>query len=404
MRRRVHDFIFLGCGLRAATLLPHFFQHRKARVAALVDKNPDSARRLADWIASQTGSRPPQFEEAHAALEAFPDAGIFLLTPQYTHLALARQVRGRPIFLEKPLAHTPSECRALYRLLRDNPAPVQIGFVLRLAPFYRKIKSLLQSRTLGRVVQIQMHQHLSPEHAAQYRLNWRRRRELSGGLLNEKACHDLDLMFWLLEALPQRIYAAGNRGIFPHRKNTPAWCSECNLECGFRNSYHRFNRHVAVLPSLEEVSQLPKQDPRRIAMDGCVYHTDADICEQYTVSFEFPNGTLGAFSLVTLGDEDRREIRVYGEKGMLEGCLERGRLRRVDFESGREEEFRFAGEDPHGGGDAAIVEEFLRAAGEGGKVSCPLRAGTMASLAAFAAEEARESGRPVVADFSLDEE
>jgi predicted dehydrogenase len=60
------------------------------------------------------------------------------------------------------------------------------GFVLRYTPLYEKLCEVLNSGHLGRIVSVDMDEHLLPFHGGYIMCNWRRHTGPSGGHLLEK--------------------------------------------------------------------------------------------------------------------------------------------------------------------------------------------------------------------------
>ena len=88
---------------------------------------------------------------------------------------------GYDILLEKPFAVNEEEMRELINCAEDNGRKIMICFVLRYAPFYRRIKETVLSGEIGQIVNIQTVEHVSYHHmsTSHIRGKWR----------NEEQCH-----------------------------------------------------------------------------------------------------------------------------------------------------------------------------------------------------------------------
>lgn len=134
---------------------------------------------------------------------------------------------------------------------------------------------------------------------------------------------------------------------------------------------------------------------KRNVIDGCVYHASSDLMQQYSVNFLFNDDLMGSFNLVQLGQRDQRDIRVYGEKGYLQGCLEDAKLTYHIYEIEEPTVLTWQYWQGHGGGDMVIIEEFLNALLLKRQISCTLEDGINASIASFACEESRIIKKPI---------
>ncbi len=78
---------------------------------------------------------------------------VDLVTPADTHLALAREClgAGKHCFIEKPLALTVAEGRALAELVRGSGRVVQVGHIFRFHPVTTALRERIQSGAVGRI-------------------------------------------------------------------------------------------------------------------------------------------------------------------------------------------------------------------------------------------------------------
>ena len=113
------------------------------------------------------------------------------------HACLALE-KGYDLLLEKPVSADGGECRRLLQKAEELGRNVTVCHVLRYAPFYQKLKELLEEGTLGRVISIQASENVGYWHQAHsfVRGNWRRSGDTSPMIL-AKCCHDMDLLVWL---------------------------------------------------------------------------------------------------------------------------------------------------------------------------------------------------------------
>jgi predicted dehydrogenase/threonine dehydrogenase-like Zn-dependent dehydrogenase len=127
---------------------------------------------------------------------------VLIATRNQHHAAqsLAALAAGKHVFVEKPMALTVDECRALARAVRESGKQLTVGFNRRFAPFYRELKAQLARRAGPAVLNCRVN---SPGISGSY---WMADPAIGGAILGE-AVHFVDLMFWLLDSEPVNVSA-----------------------------------------------------------------------------------------------------------------------------------------------------------------------------------------------------
>jgi predicted dehydrogenase len=128
---------------------------------------------------------------------------------------------GKHVFVEKPMALTEDECRALNRATKESGKQLTVGFNRRFAPYYQGFKKHLARRNGPAVLNLRVN---SPGLSGAY---WAADPSIGGAILGE-ACHFVDLMYWLLESEPISVVAYS----LPRGKQDPI--GENNLVSIFR--------------------------------------------------------------------------------------------------------------------------------------------------------------------------
>jgi predicted dehydrogenase len=137
----------VGCGywgpkvIRSAAALPD------VEVAALVDLNPD--------LASALQRHHPTARTATSLADALsePIDAVIVATNPSTHVELASEAlaAGRHVLVEKPLALTSADCRALGEQARSAGLVLMAGHTFRFSPSVNHIHGLMQSKELGEI-------------------------------------------------------------------------------------------------------------------------------------------------------------------------------------------------------------------------------------------------------------
>lgn len=388
------EAIIIGGGVRGLYFTGLLTSTLGRRVAAIADTHLEGHEAILYRIAEAGTPGTRIFGSTDEALSAIPRSQadiVFIMTPEWTHYPIFCQAiaAGCHVFLEKPVATTHCDVINTLKLARSTDRTVQVGFVLRYSPFYRKIKEVIESGRLGKVVVIQMNERMSLWHGGLFKRLWHRKVEYTGGFINEKCCHDLDILCWLKEgqAEPKEVFSYGGRHFCPPRDDAPEFCCDCNLsECPWRYTHAGTTKSVGNKEYLDSTSALAGK---------CVFRSDADIADHQMLDVIFDDGTHGIFTAISMSGELGRDITIHGTNGYLLGDLEKGVLKIIDYWGGGEQCIEFGEMDSHGGGDEAIVRSFLECVDQGVKPVATVEAGARASLLAFAAEESVRSGSVV---------
>ncbi len=308
----------------------------------------------------------------------FADA-VIITTPDHLHYgpAMAALRMGYDILLEKPIAQTWQQCTDIMDLATEKSRIVAICHVLRYAPFFRKIKEVIDSGLLGRLVSIQLMEpveHIHMSHSF-VRGNWRNSVE-SNPMLLAKSCHDLDLLYWLIGKPCRRVSSFGSLTWF-RKENAPGGCTPrctdgCAVETGCPYSALKIYYQKRTWLHHFDLPENGDQGPTilRLLQTGpygrCVYHCDNDVVDHQVVLLEFGDAITAAFSMEAHTSYGGRRIRIMGSMGDIVG--DENDLIATDFRTNavtRSNVKEYASlSSGHGGGDYGLVRDFIRAVSE----------------------------------------
>ncbi len=153
------------------------------------------------------------FSDFSAALAAKKPDVVFVCTPPVCHVGQALQAvgGGAHVFIEKPLSHNLDGIEELMGETRRRNRTVQVGYNLRFHPGLRKLKEIVESNVLGRILwaYVEAGQYLPDWRPWQdYRQSYTARRDLGGGILLDGS-HELDSVTWLLGTPAEVMCMAG---------------------------------------------------------------------------------------------------------------------------------------------------------------------------------------------------
>jgi predicted dehydrogenase len=327
--------------------------------------------------------------------------------------ALAAAAMGYHILLEKPIAPTEAETRAVIEAAEAAGVLLTVCHVLRYTPHTIALRRLLAEGAIGEVQSIE---HLEPVgwwHAAHsfVRGNWRNE-GLSSPMLLAKSCHDLDWLLAVAGRPCERIASFGSLSYF-NRAHQPEGAADRCLECpGQIEQSCPYSAKRIYLGAVERgVTDWPlsviTHDPTREGVmaalaDGpygrCVYACDNDVVDHQVVSLEFAGGLTASFTMTAFTTMRGRNTRLFGSHGEI--TTDSRVITVDDFRTGErrvietEVDADTGAGGGHGGGDGGLVTAFATAlrTGDQGHVLSGSGESLRSHLLVFAAERARHQG------------
>jgi len=342
------------------------------------------------------------------------DAVIIATTDRlHTEPAVAAAARGYHILLEKPMAPTLEECERIALATKEAGVLLVVCHVLRYAPFYTRVREILDSGRLGGLVSIQHFEGVGWWHFAHsfVRGNFGNEARSSFSLL-AKCCHDVDILRWWADRPCLQVSSFGGLNHFRPEfapEGSTERCLDCPLaddRCPYSAKAFYFGRlregrrEWPLNMVVENAEEATLTEALRVGPYGrCVYRCDNDVADTQTVNFEFAGGLTASMTMSAFAPVGRK-VRIMGTQGYLEG--DEQTLRILDFTTGAwtEEDVNKLGVDltgGHGGGDQVMMHNFLAALAGGS--GADLGTGADVSLEShrmvFAAEQSRREGRTI---------
>lgn len=389
-----------------------------ARITAVIDPAPARVRALKSALPQQNIQELASWQDLAATGAALADAAV-IATPDQEHAepAIGLAGAGLHLLVEKPMATTEEQARAMVDAARQNDVMLAVCHVLRYSDYSQRLFGLVDAGRIGDIVSVE---HLEPigwwHFAHSYvRGNWAKE-ATSSPMLMAKSSHDVD---WLLRLVGRPVEDVSSYGGLYHFRpeNKPAQAAERCLDCPLQNdcaySATRIYRGFIGDPSYERWPLavldpvVTAQNIERALREGpygkCVFLGQNDVADHQVVNFQFAGGATASFTVTAFTDLDFRKTRVFGTTGSIEGD---GRSITIhDFVTNHKEHIDIEAEgtgsaaDGHGGADGSLVQAFLDAlrTSDSTRLSSPEE--SLAShRVVWAAEESRRSGANIRCD------
>ncbi len=324
--------------------------------------------------------------------------------------------KGYDLLLEKPVASTPEDCVAILNAAKQYNRKVLVCHVLRYAPFFVKLKELVDGGLIGDVVAIEHDECVGNIHQSHsfVRGNWGNSKKSSSMIL-QKTCHDMDILQWIIGKKCKSVSSFGSLTYFK-KENAPEGAPDYCIE-GCPKANECFYNAVDIYyenpdDPMKKCIITQKDDPtddeimqalRTTQYGKCVFKCDNDVVDHQVVNLEFEGGATVAFTMCAF-NEGGRHIRVMGTKGELVGNMDDSCFDFYSFATKTHETIKSSDKpigativDGHGGGDGEIIKTLYKyvAFGEGNNQLSEIDISVENHLIAFAAEKSRVEHRVI---------
>jgi predicted dehydrogenase len=153
------------------------------------------------------------YDSLDLALSQRPDV-VFVTNPTSKHMGIALKAAtvGCDLFIEKPLSHDYDGIERLNQIINNKKLVVMIGYQNRFHPCLKKAKDLLDKKSIGNViaVNVEIGESLPSWHKYEdYRQMYASRKDLGGGVVLSQI-HELDYISWFF-GLPKKVFAIGGK-------------------------------------------------------------------------------------------------------------------------------------------------------------------------------------------------
>ncbi len=345
--------VVVGIGGRGAWAARHLAQDREHyELVALCEQNQS---KLEYFQKQNAMEHIPRFSSLEECLEKVDLDAVVVTTPDGTHadVVVPALAAGKFVFVEKPLDITAERCRQIVEADKQAGGKTFVGFNLRFAPTYVKVKELIDAGAIGQVLTIQADEFYNGGRT--YFRRWNRLRRFGGGLWITKASHDFDLLYWMAGREPLAVYAMDALSYYIPRPDAPLYCGDCDKKDTCPDSFYVIKRAAGITGKLLAEVAAEHGAPRP---DLCLYNSDKDTFDHGIATVEFAGDIFATYTCNVIAGFTDRRIRVSGTKGTIDGHLggdelvltlrDPTRVRRIPLETG----------GGHGGADRFILDDF----------------------------------------------
>ncbi len=403
--------LIIGAGNRG-NLYASYSKYFPKEMEVVGVAEPDEVRRK---IFAESYHLKPEniFQTWQEALEADQFADVAIICTQDTsHLEpfLAAEKAGYHILLEKPMATSVKDCKKIAAISAKSDKIMAVCHVLRYTPYFNKLKEIVDSGVLGEIISINHLEAIGHKHFAHsyVRGNWRKSKE-SGPLTLTKACHDFDIINWIIGKKCSEIFSYGELTHFK-KENAPHGsakrCLDCKVaaSCPYEAKKVYLDKNNIGWPTPVITNNLSRKGIVEALETGpygrCVYHCDNDVVDHQNTVLKYDNGITASLTISAFTEGNivgQRFTRIMGSLGELIGDFNSYKL--INFRNSKitQNTIKIEGFDKHGrhgGGDYGLIRNFLQAVNGQTKIS-KIKDELDSHLQAFAAEDSRKSGIPI---------
>jgi predicted dehydrogenase len=306
-------YVLTGAGSRGLSMyaepITHQFQ-QTARLAGIYDPNPLRAH----YVSQRCGDVPVFDDFDHMLAQTRPDTVIVTTVDCFHHEYILRALQaGCDVITEKPMTIDAQKCRAILAAEQRSRKKVTVTFNFRFMPFTTRIKSLLESGVIGRILNVDFEWMLDTSHGADYFRRWHSRMAKSGGLLVHKATHHFDIINWWINDQPKTVYAFGDLKFYgPRRAARGVNCRTCRYQ-----KTCEFYWDAAADPEIKAL-YLDTEQADGYLRDGCVFQDEIDIYDTMSVNVAYKNKIYMSYSLVAYSPYEGWRVAINGTEGRLE--------------------------------------------------------------------------------------
>ena len=217
---------FIGCGeVTEKKSGPAFNEVEGSQVVAVMSRSENKARSYAERHHVRKW-----YTDASELIEDPDVNAVYIATPPSSHatFAIMAMHAGKPCYIEKPLAASYNDCIRINRISEQTGVPCFVAYYRRYLPYFQKVKEIIESGTIGNVVNVQVRFSVPPrdlDFQSGKEMPWRLQPDIAGGgYFYDLAPHQIDLLQNLFGVITRAHGYPANRAHLYQAEDTLSAC------------------------------------------------------------------------------------------------------------------------------------------------------------------------------------
>lgn len=199
------------------------------RISAVCEIFPENRERALKIARERHDPEAAGYDDYRQLLDRRDLEAVIIATPLWLHapMSLDALQAGKHVFCEKNMAMRIEDCRNMMEAAKSARKNLQIGHQRNYNPLYHEAKQLIDSGALGEIYHVRAVWHRNgdwrrpvPQDSdfnprpwgyedLEHLKNWRLYDKYSLGLMAELGSHQLQVVNWFFEAVPEKVYGTG---------------------------------------------------------------------------------------------------------------------------------------------------------------------------------------------------
>uniref|UniRef100_UPI0032177734 Gfo/Idh/MocA family protein n=1 Tax=uncultured Draconibacterium sp. TaxID=1573823 RepID=UPI0032177734 len=195
---------------------PAFYKISNSNVVAVMRRNAEKA---ADY--AKRHDIPNWYSNASELINDPKVDAVYIATPpnSHAHYAIETMKAGKPVYVEKPMARSHSECLEMLKISQETGMPLWVAYYRRTLPAFLKAKELVESGIIGKplMVHIKLYKQATERDQTPEEMSWHVFPEISGaGHFFDLASHQLDYLDFVFgKVVDVKGNASNIAGLYP---------------------------------------------------------------------------------------------------------------------------------------------------------------------------------------------
>jgi UDP-N-acetylglucosamine 3-dehydrogenase len=195
----------IGVGSMGQNHARVYFNSKNANLVAVSDMSPEQGQKIADKYGAKFYSDYKEMLDN----ESIDAVSIAVPTSLHRDVSLNTLNRKKHILLEKPIASNREEAQEIIDCAKLNDVKLMVGHIERFNSAITELKNRLLQGDLGEIYKVDV-QRIGPFPS----------RITDVGVIIDLSVHDIDIISYLINSEPTRIYAESQQKLHPHHEDS----------------------------------------------------------------------------------------------------------------------------------------------------------------------------------------